>query len=252
MARMARNVSVNANETNETIEPARIVYGKQADLKFNIDASKWNAAAIDKGLARLEKMGNQTAQLAHELCVASIRHYVAFGDYTKLASLFKAVKHGMGNSRVTALKVYVKNNCPSLIVSDAYAKDKNGKATRTIEGVELTHKKGEQRRYLAEETATKAGNQEALLVPFWVEERAEQPYTFDFASKLQALLQQAVGAHNRIATLKKNGKPIGEVKIPTIGRLAEIATEFGVVVEIGKGNPINVAHDKGSPAPAGN
>lgn len=233
MARQSRNAKVNAtvNVTETTVAPVATVttdivrqeYGTAKELKF--DFKPMTAAQIDKNIVALEGMGNKAAKLAHELVVASIRHYVAHGDYTKLAALFRAIKHGMGNSRVTALKAYVSRNVPSLMIGDAF---KEG--SKQVVGVELRHVKG-QRRFIAEETNT--AEKPTLAIPFWVDEKPEAAFDFDFATELGKLLKRALNANSTVVGIAagKIKKQLGKVDVPSPKEIEAIAKQYKVKLD---------------------
>lgn len=166
--------------------------GDQLDsdgIKIEFDFGQFKTAAkIDEGIKSLYIVGDTARKLAHELVVASIQHYVACGDYTRLLRMFDAVRRAMGNSRETALRAYVGQNCPSLSIADEY----DGK--KKI-GVKLVHLKGVARTYKAEQEGK-------LNKPFWMLEPGTPTVDFDFATALKTLLKRSKAAFESVGKHK--------------------------------------------------
>lgn len=147
-----------------------------------------NSSTLDEGIKSLYIVGDTSRKLSHELVVASIQHYVASGDYTRLLRVFDAVKYAQGNSRETALRAYVTANVPTLVVSDAF----DGKKKV---GVKLTHIKGEARRYIAAELGK-------LNKPFWLLEKSTPVIDFNFMEAMKTLLKRAIAANTNVGNHK--------------------------------------------------
>ncbi len=244
---MARNAqTAKVNEVAEKAAPARkaapakvteniaafedATFSEATKLEFNF-AKYDTVARIDEGLERLASLGATTQVLAHELTVASIRHYVTSGDYTKLASLFDGVKQAMGNSRVAALAKYIAAYVPTLNVGLI-------DPTSPGKGYRLSHIKGQRRRFVAEE-------QNMLDKPFWNAFEKEVPIIeFNFMEQLKKLLDRARSQNARISKavngviMDDKGHVTARVsektKIPTDAEILQMADTFHIALEPAK------------------